>query len=93
MVYLKSPYPPLPPIPDANVHHALFNAPGQEKVPDYVVQIDGTTGRKRTYFEFRDLVYDGATALASPVSVCGLGLDGSRDMVGLYSHNCLVRLD
>ncbi|KAJ3538651.1 hypothetical protein NM688_g6485 [Phlebia brevispora] len=89
MVYLKSPYPSIPAIPDLNVHHALFNAPGQEKVPDYVLYIDGLTGRKRTWFEFRDLVYDGATALAAPVSAGGLGLDGSRDIVGLYSHNCL----
>lgn len=91
MVYLKSPYPQPPPVQDRNVHHFMFNAPGQAQLPDHPLYIDALTGRERTWYQFRDLVYDGATAIGTPVSEGGLGLDGSRDIVGILSHNCLVR--
>ena len=91
MVLIKSPYPEPPPVPDANLHHCLFNAPGQAAQSDYVVHIDGITGRQQTWYEFRELVRDGATAVACPESSGGLGLDPKRDLVGIFSHNCIVR--
>lgn len=91
MVHLKSLYPQPPPVPDLNIHQGLFNAPGQADLPNYLVQVDISTGRERRWFEFRDLVYDGMTALAAPASAGGLGLDPAKDIVGIFSHNCLVR--
>ena len=92
MVVIKSPYPQPPLTPDLNIHHLLFNAPGQDDVENYVLQIDGVTGRKQTWCEFRELVYDGITALSCTMSSGGLGLDPARDVVGIYSCNCLVRI-
>ncbi len=92
-MHLKSPYPPVPAVPDSNIHHCLFNPlPGQPTAPDYTLHVDATSGYKRSWFEFRELVLDGATALASSVSIGGLGLSSEAgDMVGIFSHNCLVR--
>lgn len=90
MVLVQSPYPAPPSVPNENIHHCLFNTPEQDKIPDYVLHIDGLTGRQRTFYEFRDIVFDGAAALSAPVSSGGLGLDPKRDIVGIFSHNCMV---
>lgn len=90
-MYLKSPYPPLPPIPHENVHHYMFNTTASQDIPDYTLHIDAISGRRRSWQEFRDRVYDGASALGAPLSQGGLGLDAANgDIVGIYSHNCLV---
>ena len=92
-MYLKSPYPPVPPVQDTNFHEHVFGSPpNTTAAPDYVLHIDGLSGRQRTRNEFYEELRDGATALAAPVAVGGLGLrseDG--DMVAIYSANCLVR--
>ncbi len=93
MVYFASKYPLPPPVPDANIHELLFNAPtpNGEPTPDYDLHIDIVTGRKRTFYEFRELIRDGATALGAPIPQGGLGLSGQQgDIVGIYSHNCMV---
>ncbi len=91
-MHLKSPFPQLPPIPDANVHEYMFNTPEVQNLADYTLYIDAVTGRKRSWYDFRDTVYDGATALGAPVSQGGLGLNrDDGDIVGIFSHNCMVR--
>ena len=84
-MYLKSLYPTLPPIPDENVHYCMFKNADGEEIKDYTLHIDAVTGRKRSYYEFRDRVYDGATALDA------LGLSAEAgNIVGIYSFNCMV---
>lgn len=91
MVYFTSRYPLPPPVPDANIHELMFNAPTGLPVPDYDLHVDIATGRKRTFYEFKELIRDGATALAAPISIGGLGISAQkRDMVGIYSHNSMV---
>ena len=95
MVYFASKYPLPPPVPDANIHELMFNAQTQtgEPIPEHDLHIDIVTGRKRTFYEFKELVRDGATALGAPTAQGGLGLSGQKgDIVGIYSHNCMVCL-
>ena len=69
----------------------MFNVPGQDDTPDYTLYIDAVSGRERSYYEFREMVRDGATALGAPVSEGGLGLNAlADDIVGIYSYNCMV---
>jgi hypothetical protein len=93
MVHFTSKYPLPPVVPNANIHELIFNTPTLTgaPVPDHVSHIDIISGRKRTFNEFKELIRDGATALGAPVSQGGLGLSAQNgDMVGIYSHNCLV---
>lgn len=90
-MYLKSPFPPVPPLPPTNYHNVVFQRPGQESIPDHIMQIDAVTGQKRTRAEFIERIYDGATALGASREAGGLGLT-PNDMVGILSDNCLVSL-
>ncbi|KAI0078255.1 amp dependent CoA ligase [Panus rudis PR-1116 ss-1] len=86
-MYLKSLYPLPPPIPDRNFHYSLSGVPSSS---DYVLHIDGLTGRQRSRKEFDELVLDGATALGASKLQGGLNLSKeSGDMVGIYSPNTL----
>ncbi|KAF9459208.1 hypothetical protein BDZ94DRAFT_1268837 [Collybia nuda] len=90
-MYLKSPYPDVPPIPELNAHHLFFGRPDQAEWPeDFTLHIDVKTGRKRTYREFVQRVRQGATALGTPVSDGGLGLTGGEgEIVGIMSDNSM----
>jgi hypothetical protein len=82
----------LPPFPPTNIHNFLFRRPGQDEVPDYVLQIDTLTGEARTRKEFLHRVCRLATALASPNEKGGLGLKvGDGHVIGIFSDNVLVR--
>ncbi|KAJ6481213.1 hypothetical protein C8R47DRAFT_592592 [Mycena vitilis] len=84
-MHIKSSFPPLPPLPEVNVHHIMFGRPDQAEWPDYTIHIEANTGRKRTYKQMSARVGLGATALGSDG---GLGLDGDGDeMVGLLGDN------
>ncbi|KII90716.1 hypothetical protein PLICRDRAFT_52417 [Plicaturopsis crispa FD-325 SS-3] len=84
---LKSVFPDIPQLPEQNFHHHCFNRPDQaDWPPDYTLYIDAVTGRKRTFKQFKETIYDGATALGSPVADGGLGLKGD-EMVGILSGN------
>ncbi|KII90717.1 hypothetical protein PLICRDRAFT_174091 [Plicaturopsis crispa FD-325 SS-3] len=84
---VASPFPQIPQIPEQNFHHHCFGRPDQVAWPqDFTLYIDGVTGRRRTFREFRETVYDGATALGSPVSQGSLGLT-DRHIVGILSEN------
>lgn len=89
-MYLKSPYPEVPPTLDKNVHEYIFNTATKD-TPDLVVHVDVLRGRKRTRKEFEERVRDAATALGAPVSEGGMGLSGEAgDIVGICSGNCMV---
>lgn len=92
MVYLKSPYPQIPPIPDRNVHETLMQPPNGVHPAEFTLHVDAVTGKKRTYTEFKRAVELGSTALGAPVADGGLGLSAEAGhMIGLYSPNCMVR--
>lgn len=93
-MYLKSPYPDVPPTPEINVHRLCFRRPDQDEWKDYTLQISARTGKRRTFHEFLDRLQLGMTALGAPVAEGGLGLGTQEDgeMVGIMSQNSMVWL-
>jgi hypothetical protein len=79
-------------MPEMNVHHLFFHRPEQAEWKDYTLQIDGETGKRRTFREFVDRLQLGMTALGAPASDGGLGLGTQKDgeMVGIVSPNSMV---
>ncbi|KAF7367639.1 hypothetical protein MSAN_00827500 [Mycena sanguinolenta] len=93
-MYIKSSFPPLPPLPEVNILHVMFGRPDQAQWPDYTIQIEEKTGRKRTYKEMQNRMELGATALGAKVSDGGLGLGGDDgEMIGLLGDNSLDYID
>ncbi len=85
---VKSPFPEPPSLTDANAYNVLLNRPDQREWKDYTLHIDAVTGRKRSFYEFRERVQDAAAALGGPVSEGCLGLSAEQDeMVGIISEN------
>ena len=86
-------YPDFPVVPPTNVHNILFRRPEQKDQADYTWCIDAVTGKKKSFREFYEDVIDGATALGSPVSEKGLGLNPKDgELIGIMAENCMVRL-
>ncbi|KAJ7641374.1 hypothetical protein FB45DRAFT_900036 [Roridomyces roridus] len=93
-MYIKSTFPPLPPVPEVNVHHILFGRPDQAEWPDFNLYIEEKTGRKRTFKDLYKRIEGGATALGAPVAEGGLGLNGDgEEIVGLVGDNSLDYVD
>ncbi|KAJ7182347.1 hypothetical protein C8R43DRAFT_869121 [Mycena crocata] len=96
-MYIKSPFPPLPPLPEVNVHHVMFGRPEQASSilwPDYTIHIDDRTGRRRTYKELQRDIALTATALGAKVFDGGLGLDGEGDeIIGVLGNNSMEYID
>lgn len=92
-MYIKSSFPDPPKAPNCNAYQVLWNRPEQAEWPeDFMLYIDGKTGKKRTYQEFRTRVLMAATALGTPVSDGGLGISSeSGGMIAIISANSLVR--
>lgn len=90
-MYLKSPFPEPPPLPEANVHHIFFKRPDQDEWPDYTVHIDVETDERIMYSEFTSRIQDLATGLGAPLHQGGMGLraeDG--EIVGIIAENSSV---
>lgn len=87
-MHLKSMFPDVPAHPPVNIHHCLFNRPDQREWKDFTVHIDGLTGERRSFRQFKQRVVDGATALSADV---GVDLTGPDEIVGILSENCMVR--
>ncbi|KAL0061959.1 hypothetical protein AAF712_011243 [Marasmius tenuissimus] len=87
-MHYKSPFPTPPPVADINAHHVFFNRPDQAQWPDFTFHIEAETGKKRMYKEFVARVKAGITALGTPVSEGGLGIE-SGEMVGIMSENSM----
>jgi hypothetical protein len=91
-MYIKSSFPDQANVPDCNAYEALWNRHEQAGWPDdLILHIDGISGRKRTYQEFRARAVLAATALGSPVSDACLGFRETGEMVAITSYNSLVR--
>ena len=92
-MYIKSPYPDPPPLPDANAHHLLFKRPDQAEWTDYTFHVDPQTGCKKTYRQFLARIQDLATAMSAPIAQGGLGMRGEDgEIVGIMSENCSVSI-
>lgn len=91
MPLITSVYEDIPPWTGQNYHDIALGGPTVSSTTDYTLQIDGITGKKRTLRQFLDRIADGATALAAPRGIGGLGLKPSDGFVGIMSENCLVR--
>ncbi|KIJ26177.1 hypothetical protein M422DRAFT_192574 [Sphaerobolus stellatus SS14] len=87
-MYIRSPFPPLPPLPDTNCYNFLFRTPDRLALEDYVMYIDAVTGRKVTRYQFIERIYDCMTALGTSQDKGGLGL-GNDCVVGILSDNCI----
>jgi hypothetical protein len=87
MVHLKSLYRPVEDFEPINVQDFCLNRrPADE--PDHVFHIDATTGKERTWREFKTRVSHAMTALGSSQ---GLGLRPENgEIVGVLSPNAMV---
>ncbi|KAJ7878869.1 hypothetical protein B0H14DRAFT_2711162 [Mycena olivaceomarginata] len=93
-MYIQSPYPALPRLPEVNVHNVMFGRANQAEWPDYTIHIEAKTGRERTYKELMNDIAVGATALGASVSAGGLGLNGDGDeIIGILGDNSLEYYD
>ena len=91
-MYIESSFPDQPKVPDCNAYEALWNRHEQAGWPDdLILHIDGISGRKRTYQEFRTRAILAATALGSPNSDGSVEFRETGEMVAIISHNSLVR--
>ncbi|KAF8800324.1 acetyl-CoA synthetase-like protein [Phlegmacium glaucopus] len=87
-MYLKSPYPDVPPLPNVNVHYLFFKQPGQDTWPDFTFHIDAETGEEIMYRDFLGRIRDLATGLEAPVSQGGLGIRAEdNEMIGIMGEN------
>lgn len=91
-MYIKSSFPDPPKALNCNAYHVLWNRPEQARWPeDFTLHIDGKTGMKRTYQEFRTRVLMAATALGASVPDGGLGIKNENGgMIAIISANSLV---
>jgi hypothetical protein len=91
-MYVKSSFPDQAKVPDCNAYEALWNRYEQAGwSDDLILHIEGISGRKRTYQEFRTRAVLAATALGSPISDGSLGFRETGEMVAIISYNSLVR--
>jgi acyl-CoA synthetase (AMP-forming)/AMP-acid ligase II len=91
-MYIKSSFPDQAKVPDCNAYEALWNRHEQAGWPDdLILHIEGISGRKRTYREFRTRAELAATALGSPATDGSLGFRETGEMIAIISHNSMVR--
>ena len=91
-MYIKSSFPDQAKVSDCNAYEALWNRHEQARWPDdHILHIEGFSGRKRTYREFRTRAVLAATALGSPVSDGSIGFRETGEMIAIISYNSLVR--
>ncbi|KJA14497.1 hypothetical protein HYPSUDRAFT_150348 [Hypholoma sublateritium FD-334 SS-4] len=88
-MYIKSPYPDPPPLPNVNAHYFFFKRPDQAEWPNYTIHIDSATDARVMYRDFVRNIEDLSTGLAAPVSQGGMGLEGweEGEIVGIISQN------
>jgi hypothetical protein len=92
-MYLKSPYPDVPPQPNVNAHHIFFDRPGQADWPNFTIHIDAETGEKIMYYDYLERIRDLATGLGASVDQGGLGIRAEdKEMIGIMGENSSVSL-
>ena len=91
-MYLKSPYPDVPPQPNVNAHYFFFNRPDQADWPNFTVHIDVETGEEVMYDDFLERIWDLTTGLGASVEQGGLGIRAEdKEMIGIMGENSSVR--
>ena len=91
-MYLKSPFPNPPTLPEANAHNIFFKRKEQSEWPDFIVHIDAETEEQVMYREFTARIQDLATGLGAPIHQGGMGLRAeSGEIVGILAENSSVR--
>ena len=91
-MYLKSPFPNPPTLPEANVHNIFFKRKEQVEWPDFIVHIDAETEEQVMYREFTTRIQDLATGLGAPIHQGGMGLRAeSGEIIGILAENSSVR--
>jgi acyl-CoA synthetase (AMP-forming)/AMP-acid ligase II len=92
-MYLKSPFPDPPALPEVNAHHIFFNRSDQPEWPDYVIHVDVETEERIMYREFTARIQHLATGLGAPLHQGGMDLraqDG--EIVGIIAENSSVSI-
>lgn len=90
----KSLYPPPPPLPTPNHHDFLLNRPDQAAWPNYTVYIDGISGERVRFSEFKARVNAAAVALVAQTNRGGFGIfPGANERIGVLCENCIVRAE
>ena len=92
-MYIKSSFPGHDKIPDCNAYEALWNRREQAGWPDdLILHIEGVSGRKRTYQEFRTCAVLAATTLGTPVSDGSPGVQNENgEIIAIASDSSSVR--
>ena len=90
-MYIKSSLPDQAKVPDCNAYEALWDRYEQAGWPDdLILHIEGISGTKRTYKEFRTRAVLAATALGYPVSDGSFGFRETGEMIAIISNNSMV---
>ena len=92
-MYLKSPYPDVPPLPNVNAHYFFFKRPVHADWPNFTAHINAETGEKVMYYDFFERIRDLATGIGAPASQGGLGIVAEgKERVGIMGENSSVSL-
>ena len=81
-------FPPVPDLPLPNAHHLFLDRQDQAGWEDFVLHVDAVTGKTRKWYEFKDRVKRGATALRRP----DLFTYTENEIVGVLSENSIVSI-
>ncbi|KAF5317551.1 hypothetical protein D9619_013140 [Psilocybe cf. subviscida] len=81
-MYIKSPYPDPPALPEVNAHYIFFKRPDQAEWPNYTAHVDPVTGERKMFRDHLREIEDLSTALAVPISEGGMALEGWDEGVG-----------
>nr|GAT56645.1 predicted protein [Mycena chlorophos] len=87
----KSPFPPLPPIPDMNAFQMMYGRADQADW-DHTLFVEDKTGKKRMFKDASKHIELGRTALGAPVSLGGLQL-GTDEIVAILANNSINYYD
>ena len=90
-MFVKSPFPDPPQLPEANAYHILFGRPDQSSWTDFPVHIDAVTGERVMQSELVSRVEALSTGLAIPHSQGGLGV-APTELIGIIGENSSVRM-
>ena len=91
-MHYRSPYPPLPPLPEVNAQDFIYTSRGIPDSVDTPQFFEPVAGKRWTRREVREWIYDAATALHTPLSEGGFGLAHEGEIVALMSTNSAVSI-
>ena len=91
-MYIKTSFPDHVKVPDCNAYEALWKRQEQGGWPDdLILHIEGISGKKRTYQEFRTRAVLAATTLGTPVSDVSPVQSENGGMIAIISDCSSVR--